>query len=67
MKYKNPSLFFVRTDGQTQSNMPLRLFQSSGHKKGHTEIIVSICKSIGIQVIVIAWVVRLYVEIIHEL
>ena len=36
MKFKNPSLFFVRTDGptdgQAQSNMPLQLFQSWGHE-----------------------------------
>ena len=32
MKFKNPSLKFVRTDGQAQSNMPLQLFQSWGHK-----------------------------------
>ena len=27
MKFKNPILKFVRTDGQAQSNMPLQLFQ----------------------------------------
>ena len=29
---QNPILKFVQTDGHTQSNMPLQLFQSWGHK-----------------------------------
>ena len=32
MKYKNPTLIFVRKAGQAQSNMSLQLFQSLGHK-----------------------------------
>ena len=40
MKFKNPSLFFVRTDGRThrrtdgqaQSHMSLQHFQSLGHE-----------------------------------
>ena len=32
MKFKNPSLIFVRKDGQAQSNMPLQIFQSWVHK-----------------------------------
>ena len=33
MKFQNPILKHVRMDGQAQSNMPLQLFQSWGHKK----------------------------------
>ena len=34
MKFKNPSLIFIWTDRRAQSNMPLHLFQSLGHKNG---------------------------------
>ena len=40
MKFQNCNLIFCnghtngRKDGQAQSNMPLQLFQSMGHKKG---------------------------------
>ena len=53
MKFKNCILInFVtdaRTDGQAESNMPLQLFQSWGHKKmkGHIALGLSIRPSAG--------------------
>ena len=51
MKFQNPILKFVRTDGwtngQAQSNMPLQFFQSWGHKKVITTPLTDFLKCAG--------------------